>query len=155
PTEQLKPFDIVGLLTPTALRERNDVAVGNHPFGIVVERIVIPISFLAELEGGFEFVGHAGALLLIALLAISHREQVMGVSFVVFGLENLESVFGYVSLNKFPPRAVIVIAFDPWRPSHRPNHFQITAPREFDVRCASPPIQRLLIMRPGFSVIVA
>src|SRR5215831_13228010 len=78
--KQFERFGVVWLLTQAALRKRDDVAVGNHPFGVVVERVVVPIGFSAELDSGFEFVWHTGALVLIALLPIGHCEEVMGVS---------------------------------------------------------------------------
>ncbi len=149
PAEQFERLRIIRLDPPVAVRQRDGPTLAHHPLGIVVERVVIPISRLAGFERALEFLGHAGAPLPIpALIADRHGDEIMRVRLVVFGLRDFQHVVQHVEGNVIAPRAVLVLTLRPGRSGHAPDQREIAFAGEFEVACAGPPIQRRLIIRP-------
>ena len=78
----------------------------------------------------------------------------MRVRLVLVGLGNLRRVLNYAERNRVAPVTIKIIRLDTGRTRQRPDNFQITLPRQIQVALSRPPVERRLIMRPGFVPII-
>src|ERR1051325_9422585 len=78
PAVQLQRLYVARVFFPLAVFDLTNRTLAVHPFGIVEERIVVPVRLLAGLEGFFEFVGHTITRVIVATHgAHRHRDKVI------------------------------------------------------------------------------
>src|SRR5439155_16638776 len=154
PAQEVERLDVIQFLAPLPIAERDGSTPIDQPLRIVIEGIVVPLRGFAGFEGCFEFLRHVLALFpLIVLLAEGHRNQVVRMRSIVFSLGNLEGVFEDLERDEIAVVTVVIIGLGIAWLGHGPDDIQIPFPSQFEIMSAGPPIQCLLVMRPGLAPI--
>src|SRR5262245_16723351 len=77
-TEQLQRLYMILLLPPASVIKRDVTAILRHPFGVVIERVVIPLVPLAGFDCGLKLLRRPPHLAVVAaMMTQRHRDKVM------------------------------------------------------------------------------
>ncbi|NBU07749.1 MAG: hypothetical protein EBS84_01830 [Proteobacteria bacterium] len=149
PPEQRERLHVILLLRPVAVLERDGAALVHHPFGVVIQRVIIPIRPFAGLERRLEMLRHPRARIPVtAVILERHREEIMRVGLVVLRGGYLQHVLENVQRDDVAVVPVAVIRLRLRRLGGAPYDAEVTRPRLLRRPLPGPPVQHLRVMLP-------